>query len=233
VKACQYGGDGVGVSTQQTGLTLIELLLVISILALLLALLIPAIYNVREQSRIAYCLGNLRRIGTALNTYASDNQGFLPPGKVEIHSYAPAAGKTEHAKEVWCEFLYAYLDIPEVRGYSTIEKQLTGTCFDCPSNQASSQRLGFDYAYNAQAVIFLDGKLANIPSPSFQILVSESGWYLNSNPHNVHLVHSLMLGSPGANYLFADGHAEWSQRYHLMEPQYSPWRPYLRQSKTR
>ncbi len=211
---------------RQDALTLVELLLLLCILAILLALVIPAIHNVREQSRIAYCLGNLRQIGLALSTYMADNQGFFPPGEVNIRAYNPETGDTKASNKIWCEFLHPYLSGPKVEERGLFQKEVSGTCFDCPSNRASTQPLGFDYAYNAYTLMSLGGRLEMIPSPSFQIVVSEGNWHLNSSPHNVRPVHSLMLGSPGSNYLFADGHAEWSQRYHLMTPLHPPWRPF-------
>lgn len=205
-----------------------ELLLLLCILAILLALVIPAVHNVREQSRIAYCLGNLRQIGLALDAYLGDSDGFFPPADVEIRSDDTEASRVEPEKKAWWELLCPYLNTPPLQEWDLSQKGLAGTCFDCPSNPASTEALGFDYAYNSEAILYLGGRSQNIVSPAFQIVISEGNWYLNSRPGNVVLVHSLVLGSPGANYLFADGHAEWSGRYHLMVPGHSPWRPYLR-----
>jgi prepilin-type N-terminal cleavage/methylation domain-containing protein len=64
----------------QSGFTLIELLVVISIIALLISLLLPALGQAREFTRRAVCLANLHQWSLALVTYATDNDGYYPPG---------------------------------------------------------------------------------------------------------------------------------------------------------
>lgn len=60
------------------GFTLIELLVVIAIIALLAALLLPALARTKEKGRQAACLSNLRQVGLALQMYAEDHGGWLP-----------------------------------------------------------------------------------------------------------------------------------------------------------
>ncbi len=60
------------------GFTLIELLVVISIIALLVAILMPALGKAREQARKAVCMVNTRSCGTAMATYTSSNDDWLP-----------------------------------------------------------------------------------------------------------------------------------------------------------
>ena len=55
--------------------TLIELLVVIAIIAILAAMLMPALNRAREQGRLASCTTNLKQIGTALLMYAEDHKG--------------------------------------------------------------------------------------------------------------------------------------------------------------
>jgi prepilin-type N-terminal cleavage/methylation domain-containing protein/prepilin-type processing-associated H-X9-DG protein len=62
------------------GFTLVELLVVISIIALLMAVLLPALGKAREQAKMIACLANLKQWGVVAYTYAEDNSGNLWSG---------------------------------------------------------------------------------------------------------------------------------------------------------
>lgn len=59
---------------------MVELLVVIAILAVLAALLLPALASAREKGRRTVCLSNLRQVGIAIQIYSQDNGGRIPFG---------------------------------------------------------------------------------------------------------------------------------------------------------
>ena len=63
---------------KQRSFTLIELLVVIAIIAILAAMLMPALNKTRETGRKASCTSNLKQVGMAMNLYTGDNGGFAP-----------------------------------------------------------------------------------------------------------------------------------------------------------
>ena len=82
--------------------TLVEMLVVIAIIAVLVALAVPAVNGVTAKGRSAKCVGNLRAIGAAALAYAQDNGGRLPPIS-EKYNWNAA-----NAHRWWMSFLANY-----------------------------------------------------------------------------------------------------------------------------
>lgn len=80
-------------STCASGFTLVELLLVLSIIAMFSAMLLPVFATVRERARQTRCLSNLQQIGTAISLYAQDYDERYPLG-VTNTKYIDADGGT-------------------------------------------------------------------------------------------------------------------------------------------
>jgi len=74
---CASANNGGPVILSRRGFTLIELLLVVGIIAVLAALLLPAINRAKERARTVACLNNLKQLGLASQMYAADNAGML------------------------------------------------------------------------------------------------------------------------------------------------------------
>jgi prepilin-type N-terminal cleavage/methylation domain-containing protein/prepilin-type processing-associated H-X9-DG protein len=67
---------------RRRGFTLVELLVVISIIALLISILLPSLKRARDSAKAVKCAANLKGVGTAIATYLAENQGVFPPSYV-------------------------------------------------------------------------------------------------------------------------------------------------------
>ncbi len=67
-------------SYRAAGFSLVELLVVIAIMAMLIAILLPALAQVRQQARRTACAANLRQVGMAIHMYAEDFDDTIPFG---------------------------------------------------------------------------------------------------------------------------------------------------------
>lgn len=136
--------------------SLIELLVVVAVIAVLLAILLPALGKVRERSRTATCLANLKRIGVALHSYAGDNKDHTPPRGVDSKENAPAGwgfpGYLPGDRATWSDqiMLGQYAGstngdnaAPEFRN-TAVKKR---SPFICPSDAVPREGPGYTVSY--------------------------------------------------------------------------------------
>jgi prepilin-type N-terminal cleavage/methylation domain-containing protein len=119
-------------SSPRTGFTLIELLVVIAIIAVLAGLLLPAIGRVREGADSTKCAANLRQVGTAINLYTSDNDGYLP-GPLDQGQYARKDAGGQKRKGQLAELLEKYLELEDKQKGQATEADRRTTVMVCPS----------------------------------------------------------------------------------------------------
>jgi len=106
---------------QPRAFTLIELLVVVAIIAILMALLLPALTGAKEQGRRASCKSSMRQMVLGIIMYADDNEGRIAresfePNGVTLNLWTQV--RHVNAEDVWYNALARQMAIPEARYYA-------------------------------------------------------------------------------------------------------------------
>jgi prepilin-type N-terminal cleavage/methylation domain-containing protein/prepilin-type processing-associated H-X9-DG protein len=202
--------------------TLIELLVVIAIIAILAAMLLPALAAAKQKAWAITCNSNLHQIGLGMRMYADDSGEFYPESGGSIAWNAIDAGTQRHG---WMQQIFSYVGNTNV--------------YHCPANKLLPQtkQSSFNYFNGARAAF-----IASDPDPSKQHFAPVKGTRIVFNAAYVLSGDTLdfevddcdkddysqnCVGGPangipwedwqahskGQNILFADGHAKWYKGY--------------------
>jgi len=200
--------------------TLIELLVVIAIIAILAAMLLPALSTARDKAKAISCINNLKQWGLIFNHFSNDYDGYLPPtGLADQSTWKPPM--TVYGQTPWfCGLSNA--------GY--VAKRITNVGYGndplpCPSVKPINVVL-YSYGLNAYCGVDPDDwssltgtyptkwqRETFIKRPSETLLAGDENGYYPLLCHRARPNYSLGFVHHGiANGSFADGHAEGRKR---------------------
>jgi len=186
------------------GFTLVELLIVIAIIAILAALLLPALASAHRKAQTVQCLNNLRQIGQTTYMYASDNDDHLP---FAWYDDPDPSGNNFFA------LLTPLIYSSDFDGYGDFELKL----YSCPTRAneplVGSNPMRVSYGMNAfNSVDFPNPQTRRLGSASAAasttLLLADISFKYNHPP--IQTLEPSQVGykhSKRANIIFFDGHA--------------------------
>lgn len=214
------------------GFTLVELLVVITIIAVLALLSTVGVSRMRSAARGATCSSNLRQISAAILSYASDNNGLLPPLEIRDENnkqsgvwtsslsndgYLPQVinkqGKLSRGDGVW-----ACPDCTDPRGTGQPEIAFNGYGVVENTLFQKSNLVSFVNAREGRGDTYGSLRLSQIPYPERTWLVGDAaslasnlktGWYaIRAIPSNWGANTPAARHSKKVNVCMVDGHME-------------------------
>jgi prepilin-type N-terminal cleavage/methylation domain-containing protein/prepilin-type processing-associated H-X9-DG protein len=115
-------------SRRPRAFTLLELLVVVAIIAIVAALLLPALASAKSKARAIVCLNNQKQWGLGFSFYAEDNDEALPFEGFDIVAVDSDANRT-----AWYNIIPPLIDVPALSNAVEMPTPGTRSIFSCPS----------------------------------------------------------------------------------------------------
>ena len=197
------------------GFTLIELLVVIAIIAILAAMLLPALASAKEKGKRIACLSNLKQIGLGLTLYTDNNDQKMPSAL--SYGARPNQPGTDAPNTV--QFTDMYGGVPKDLDLSNAR------VFWCPSDRFNTPTNGIITtnsfsSYRYRFVVWDNTvRFPGLKTSAFFRPVAQIVYHENQDLHYKRLPSSYMSTQPTLNAIYADFHAAlWKVMFRQNKP---------------